>query len=248
MSGILVGVAARNEAEGLKHVLPLMPTYSHGMPVSVLVIDDGSTDNTADVARYHGAEVFSYAVSAGNGRARKQTFLHAHKHGYLYAITMDGDGQHRPDHIHQMIAALEAGASFAKASRYHPVALRNCDELPPRWLERNREVTERFNELTRWQLTDALCGMTAMRPDLAVQVIKNIGADDYAYELELLKALAQIVSWDSVAEVPHPPVYALNDTMRAFYHGDLTAREQRYDRHLEQLAQFGNQPAWVAGL
>ncbi len=65
----------------------------------VIVIDDGSTDLTAEIARKTGAEVISHAFSKGAGAATRTGFEAAKKHDADIVVTLDGDSQHNPDEI-----------------------------------------------------------------------------------------------------------------------------------------------------
>ena len=74
----------------------------------VLVVDDGSTDATAAVAREAGAEVVSHPENRGKGGALKTGFAHAAQRRYDAVITIDADGQHLPREIPKFLAARAA--------------------------------------------------------------------------------------------------------------------------------------------
>lgn len=103
---------AKNEAEGLRRVLPrLRLTYPDA---EVLVMDDGSTDDTAAVATEFGARVIGSPYSMGNGAAIKRGAREACGDILVF---MDADGQHDPDHIALLLARLDAGFDMAVAAR-----------------------------------------------------------------------------------------------------------------------------------
>src|SRR5689334_21487686 len=95
---------AKNEAEGLRRTLPgireLLPD------AEVIVVDDGSTDATADDARELGATVLSSPYSMGNGAAIKRGARAATGEVLVF---MDADGQHDPKLIGQLLARLDEG-------------------------------------------------------------------------------------------------------------------------------------------
>ncbi len=75
----------------------------------VLVVDDGSTDATAAIARDAGAEVLVLHPNAGKGAALRAGFRHALDGGYVAVVTLDGDGQHDPSQIPAFLAAFALG-------------------------------------------------------------------------------------------------------------------------------------------
>src|SRR5690554_3421721 len=75
----------------------------------VLVVDDGSQDNTAGAARSTGAEVLRQAPNQGKGAALRLGFRHLLESGCEAVITLDADGQHDPAEIPKFLAAYQAG-------------------------------------------------------------------------------------------------------------------------------------------
>ena len=100
---ILALIPANNEAV---HISSVVRRASQHLPV--LVVDDGSIDQTADLAAQAGAEVFSQSPNQGKGKALMAGFRLAMEKGYDGIITLDGDGQHDPDEIPLFIDAFQA--------------------------------------------------------------------------------------------------------------------------------------------
>ncbi len=75
----------------------------------VIVVNDGSTDNTIDVllSLREAVRIISYTPNKGKGYALRYGFREARGKGYDYAITLDADGQHRPEEIHKLLAAVD---------------------------------------------------------------------------------------------------------------------------------------------
>lgn len=118
---VSVVIPVFNEAKAIaptiKKIISLYPDYE------VLVINDGSTDNTAEVAKEAGATVYSHPYNMGNGAAVKSGIRRARGD---YVVMMDGDGQHAPEDIKRLIEPLKeydlvvgarAGSSQASLGR-----------------------------------------------------------------------------------------------------------------------------------
>lgn len=91
----------------------------------VLVVDDGSTDATAEEARAAGALVASHAVNLGYGAALQTGYRYALRHGYDAVLQLDADGQHDPESIPRLLEALEradvvVGSRFLGVGSYRP--------------------------------------------------------------------------------------------------------------------------------
>ncbi|HBW37909.1 glycosyltransferase family 2 protein [Desulfosporosinus sp. BICA1-9] len=117
MKRILAIVPALNEVDNIGSVVRNLKIASPWL--DVLVIDDGSTDQTAEVARAQGAKVISLPVNLGIGGAVQTGFLYAVKNSYDVAIQVDGDGQHRAEEIKKLVDPVLMGeADVTIGSRF----------------------------------------------------------------------------------------------------------------------------------
>jgi len=117
MNKILAIVPALNEVDNIGSVVQNLISTSPWL--DVLVIDDGSTDKTAEVARANGAKVISLPVNLGIGGAVQTGFLYAVKNHYDVALQVDGDGQHRAEEIQKLIEPiLQHEADVTIGSRF----------------------------------------------------------------------------------------------------------------------------------
>ncbi|MDX6504529.1 MAG: hypothetical protein QOE29_1654, partial [Gaiellaceae bacterium] len=113
-----VCIPAFEEEENLRDLLPRMPSDVLGQTLSVVVVDDGSADSTAAVAAAAGAEVVRLPANAGGGAALRAGYRHALLSGAEIVVTMDADGQHRPEDLPVLLApVLEGRADFVQGSR-----------------------------------------------------------------------------------------------------------------------------------
>ena len=116
--GVLVCIPAFNEAESLPAVLAEIPAEIAGLSTHVLVIDDGSRDGTADVARSLGAHVVSHPVNSGQGAALQTGYLVAERLGVEVVVTLDADGQHDPAQMARLVEPIVRDeADFVVGSR-----------------------------------------------------------------------------------------------------------------------------------
>jgi glycosyltransferase involved in cell wall biosynthesis len=103
-----------------ERTLPKIVTDARCQLEPVLVIDDGSSDNTGEVAHAVGARVVRHEVNRGKGAALKTGFAWALASGFDGAITLDADGQHLPREIQKFLAAREeTGADLIIGGRSH---------------------------------------------------------------------------------------------------------------------------------
>lgn len=114
---VLVIVPAYNEAEGIGQVIRQI---RQKVPyVDVLVINDGSSDSTSRIARAAGANVIDLTCNLGIGGAVQTGYRYAAEHHYDYAVQIDGDGQHNPSDLNQLMTAMvETGADMVIGSRF----------------------------------------------------------------------------------------------------------------------------------
>ena len=112
----LILIPAHNERDALPGVLAdlraIVPEHD------VLVVDDGSADDTAVVAESAGAVVARLPFNLGIGGALRTGFRYAVRHGYDRAVQFDADGQHEAREIQHLLAALDAGADMAIGGRF----------------------------------------------------------------------------------------------------------------------------------
>ncbi len=106
MRRYLAIVPAFNEAEAIAGAVAAI--YERAPDFDVLVVDDGSIDATAERARSTGAEVLRMPFNLGIGGAMQSGYIYALEHGYEVAVQVDGDGQHDPSHIHDLLECLHS--------------------------------------------------------------------------------------------------------------------------------------------
>ena len=115
---IAVVIPAYDEAENLSELLPRVPSTVGGMPAAVLVVDDGSADDTAGAALDGGAVLARLPENRGGGAALRVGYALMVAAGADIVITMDADGQHQPEEIARLLEPILSGrAQLVQGSR-----------------------------------------------------------------------------------------------------------------------------------
>jgi glycosyltransferase involved in cell wall biosynthesis len=156
---IVAIVPAYNEAGAIGDVVDSIKATSSAF--DVVVIDDGSLDDTAAIARRHGAAVVTLPYNIGIGGAVQTGFKYALERGYQTAVRLDGDGQHDPAELKKLLgpigrdeADIVTGSRFVQgAGEYRPPLARRIGII---WFARIVSL------LTRQRVTDTTSGFQAL--------------------------------------------------------------------------------------
>jgi glycosyltransferase involved in cell wall biosynthesis len=182
---VLVVIAAYNEEHGIGGVLDKLPNTCLDLPVDVLVVVDGASDDTADVAIRRGVHTCVAPVNRGQGAALRLGYQLAARGGARYVITTDADGQYDNDEMPLLLGPLVAGThDFVTGSRRLGAAPSD-DRV--RWL--GVRVYAALASLLTWRkITDTSFGFRGMRTELACAV--TLRQPQYQASELLLGALA----------------------------------------------------------
>jgi glycosyltransferase involved in cell wall biosynthesis len=178
---LLVAIPCLNEAQTVADVIGRVPRSIEGVEhVDVLVVDDGSTDETAEIARANGVVVVSHSMNRGVGRAFQSAVDYAIEHGYDMMVNIDGDGQFDPSDIPRLAAPLCSGrADMSTASRFLDPSL--TPEMPKVKLVGNRMMSWLISRLVRLRFYDVSCGFRCYTREALLRI--NIqGAFTYTQE------------------------------------------------------------------
>jgi glycosyltransferase involved in cell wall biosynthesis len=152
-------VPAHNEAGAIAAVVDEIHASHPGF--DVVVVDDGSTDETAAIAAARGAAVVRLPFNLGIGGAVQTGFQYALEHGYDLAVRLDGDGQHDPSELPRLLEPIERGeADVVTGSRF---ASDGTGYSPP--LARRFGIAffaKLVSLLTRQRVTDTTSGFQAL--------------------------------------------------------------------------------------
>jgi hypothetical protein len=212
----LVFIPAWNEAASLPEVLAEAGRELPG--VDVLVIDDGSTDDTAKVAREGGADVVTFPENRGLRHGIAEGYRQAAERGYAYCGRLDADGQHPAEELARMLKLVRNGdCDVAVGSRFLPESGRDGERYRP---APERVVgTSLLRLLMRLRLgqpiSDGTSGLYAVN-----QSALELLADPYVCEAPEVEALVRIT--DAKLRLLEVPVH-----MRQREHGESSFQGRR---------------------
>ncbi|MFL5834063.1 MAG: glycosyltransferase family 2 protein [Solirubrobacterales bacterium] len=165
---IAILIPAYNEAENIGTVLGQIPPAACGHRTEILVVDDGSRDGTGDVAAGHGAAVARHVTNRGGGAALRTGYRLMVESGALIVVTLDADGQHRPDEMERLVKPiLDGEVEMAHGSRVLGHADRNHFARELGIVFFNRLVSF----ITRTHVTDCSNGYRAVRTTVLPQLV-----------------------------------------------------------------------------
>ncbi len=149
-------------------------------PSSILVIDDGSSDDTGRIAADYGVRVIRHKKNLGKGAALRSGF--GERSGHRYILTIDGDGQHQPE---------ESLLFYTKIGKYDLVIGYRFDRRGMPWdrILSNRLTSLILSLLTNQQIFDSQCGFRLIRSDALNGV--RLRTNRFETESELIIKLAQ---------------------------------------------------------
>ncbi len=178
---VAIVIPAYNEEASLANVL--QGAVQHGHPV---VVSDGSTDNTATIARDHGVTLVEHRTNKGYEQALVTGINTAIDMQFRYIITLDADGQHDPGIVDEVVSRFADGADLVLGIRSHV----------PRISE---HIFRLFGSLL-WSIKDPLCGLKAYRVEfLKAEIDELITYESIGSEIAIRSAIRG-------ANISHIPV------------------------------------------
>lgn len=220
----LTALPVYNEQKYLDDVLPQVVSHAG----DVLVVDDGSTDDTPRLLRFRtDVRTVRHPRNMGYGAALVTAFRETLRGGYDALVTIDCDGQHEPQLIPRLIETLEnSGSDIVSGSRY--LDSYDPSQPPPEDRRRiNMTVLGWLREELNLPLTDAFCGFKAYR----ASILDSFRIHDLGYAMPLEVWVQAASSNMRIVEMPVPLIYL--DASRSFG-GSLDDSEIRL-RHYRKV-------------
>lgn len=194
---IWIVIPAYNEGPVIEQVV--LKVRENGFP-NILVIDDGSKDDTAQRARGAGALVLSHPINRGAGAAAQTGLTYARRRGWSCVVQIDADGQHHPEDIHRLLAAhQQSGADIILGSRF----LDPSPGIPPTRILYNRISNVLTNTFCRQNYSDTQTGFRMLNH----RAIRNLRLrlDGFGYCSEMIVQAEE--KGLSIAEAPIQVTY-----------------------------------------
>ena len=231
----LVVIPVYNEQRYVRSVLDEVRRYAK----DILVIDDGSVDDTPLLLARQPVEVIRHAENRGYGRSLIDAFRWAQCYRFDWLITMDCDEQHEPASLPDFYRVIDQDkADVVSGSRYLQSAMDpshrhaagfTLSDPPADRRAINHIVTEQINRLLGLAITDAFCGFKAYR----VSALKKLELDEPGYAFPLQFWVQSAVHDFSIVEIPIRLIY--HDPTRSFG-GPLDDADDRL-AHYKQVFQ-----------
>lgn len=175
MSGCVI-IPAYNEEMRIGHLVGEVKRRG----LDCLVVDDGSQDRTKEIAERSGAMVILHRENSGKGLSLRDGFDYAVGGDYDFVITMDGDGQHHPDELENLIkAAREKEAAIILGNR-----MGDPTGMPLKRKLTNWFMSSLISAIAGQRLPDSQCGYRLIKTDVLKRI--TLTTDKYEIESELL--------------------------------------------------------------
>ncbi len=197
-----------------KHIADVVRRTLRQLP-NVVVVDDGSTDRTAEQARSAGADVIVHEQNRGKGESIKTGFHYWLEHGSAYVVILDGDGQHLPEEINRFLAAAASGAQLLIGTR-----MNDLHRMPLVRRIVNRYMSRKISRICGQDIPDTQCGFRMLNAAVIPHLLE--GTDRFEYETEMLIKVSRKAF--RIESVPISTVYSdevssihpMRDTIRFF--------------------------------
>lgn len=204
---VLAGISAYNEARYVGSVVLQARQYVD----EVILVDDGSTDNTARVAELAGATVIRHIENRGKGAAIQNILAEAKKRNPDVLVLLDADAQHDPNEIPALIKPISEGFDLVIGSREAQ------KDKTPRYRRIGQKVLLRSTRLaSKTNISDSECGFRALSPKAINEL--ELKSKGFAIESEMITLAADKNL--KITEVPISNIYTKDgSTLNPIRHG-----------------------------
>ncbi len=179
---IWVVIPAYNEEKTIGIVLDSLKRKE----ISVLVVDDGSQDSTAEVVEEKGVPLIRNEKNLGKGLALKKGFDYLFKNeDFDYVVTMDADNQHSPEDLDKFLKAAENNEDFVVGNR-----MQNPEGMPKIRVFTNKLMSWLISKITKQKIPDTQCGFRLIKRKVLEKL--NIETNKFQIESEIIIKAARL--------------------------------------------------------
>ena len=213
---VIVGLPAYNEERAVAGVVLQAKQYAD----MVIVVNDGSVDNTARLARLAGAEVVEHEVNKGYGAAIQTILSEAGRRDADILVIIDADAQHDPNEIPRLIDAIKAGSDVVIGSR------ESQKDVIPGYRRLGQSVLAKFTNIAaRQNLSDTESGFRGYSKKAIAEM--ELSQQGMAISAEIISEASKkglkisevpiTVSYDDVTSSQNPVLHGLGNLSRIFF-------------------------------
>ncbi|MDD5166180.1 MAG: glycosyltransferase family 2 protein [Candidatus Omnitrophica bacterium] len=193
------------------NICVLIPTFNEGEAIAglikkvsaqnleVIVVDDGSKDNTSEIARRNNATVLQNQSNQGKGASLIKGFAFILSKGFDAVITMDGDGQHAPEDLPNFISA----AQYSDGGIFIGNRMAKTKTMPPIRYLTNKLMSWLISKVAKQNIPDTQCGFRLIRKE----VLEKLNLKTYKYETESEILIEASRSGFKIESVPIKTLY-----------------------------------------
>ena len=211
---MVIVIPAYNSAHTLVRTFTSIPAGSYD---EIVIVDDGSSDDTSDVARHLNATVVAHAMNRGYGAAQKTGYREALKRNADIVVLLHGDNQYDPSYVPAFVKKI-AGEGFDLVTGTRMILGDVLKEGMPVWkFIPNRFLTGLENLVFGSHITDYHNGFRAYSAKFLRQVPLGLLSDKFDFDTDII--IQGIIRKYRIGEVAHPTRYSPENSQMSFSKG-----------------------------
>lgn len=191
---VIIVIVAKNEEKTIGEVINSIKSQKFSFSHKIILVNDGSTDNTEKIARDKNIFVVTHHYNLGVGAANKTGYLASKYLEPKFIVNIDADGQHDPAHIGSLVKKLEDGYDLVYGTRFGKLSDYQTNTIR---LAGNKFYTNLVNRIGKLSITDVTSGYRAIKAE-KINSIYYYAETNFAIELALRAAKNRL----KITEIP----------------------------------------------